>query len=255
MFQFFSRKKFLIDYLDGFIDIHNHILPGIDDGAKTVEDSIALIKAFKEFGVTHFIATPHIMHNYYPNTEETISNALSQVQHALIIHDLQQISVEAAAEHMIDDNFEYLLETESAMAMRKEYLLVEMSYLQPPINFEEAIIKTASKGFYPILAHPERYGFLHNRMRKYTEYKEHGILFQMNLLSLGEYYGKEVPKVANELLQEGLIDFLASDVHNLSQLDSLKKLTLSKKTVEQLLPLINNTIATFLPRTGVKVAG
>ncbi len=243
--QFFSRKKFLIDYLDGFIDIHNHILPGIDDGAKTVDDSIALIKAFEEFGVTRFIATPHIMHNYYPNTKETIDNALSQVQQAMIIHDKKHISIDAAAEHMIDDNFEHLLETGSVMPIRTAYLLVEMSYLQPPINFEEAIIKTASNGFYPILAHPERYGFLHNRMRKYTEYKEQGILFQMNLLSLGEYYGKEVPKVANELLQEGLIDFLASDVHNLGQLDSLKKLTLSRKVVEQLLPLINNTIATF----------
>ncbi len=235
----------MIDYLDGFIDIHNHILPGIDDGAKTVDDSIALIKGFAEFGVTHFIATPHIMHNYYPNDKETISKALSEVKHALLTHNLKHIYVEAAAEHMIDDNFEHLLETGTAMSMRKEYLLVEMSYLQPPINFEEAIIKTATKGFFPVLAHPERYGFLHNRMRKYTEYKEHGILFQMNLLSLGEYYGKEVPKVANELLQEGLIDFLASDVHNLDQLNSLKKLTLSRKAVEQLLPLINNTIATF----------
>lgn len=245
MLQFFSRKKFLIDYLDGFIDIHNHILPGIDDGAKTVDDSIALIKAFEEFGVTHFIATPHIMNNYYPNDRETISKALSELQHALLTHNLKHISIEAAAEHMIDDNFEHLLETGTSMPMREGYLLVEMSYLQPPINFEEAIVKTASKGFFPILAHPERYGFLHNRMRKYTEYKEHGILFQMNLLSLGEYYGTEVPKVANELLQEGLIDFLASDVHNLDQLNSLKKLTVSKKAVEQLLPLINNTIATF----------
>ena len=141
-------------------------MPGIDDGAKTVDDSIALIKEFEEFGVTHFIATPHIMHNYYSNDSETISKALSEVKHALLTHNLKHISIEAAAEHMIDDNFEHLLETESAMAMHKEYLLVEMSYLQPPINFEEAIIKTASKGFYPILAHPERYGFLHNRMRK-----------------------------------------------------------------------------------------
>lgn len=245
MFQFFNRKKFLIDYLDGFIDIHNHLLPGIDDGAKTVADSIALIKEFATFGVSHFIATPHIMHNYYPNDRRTISDALTEVKHALLINDLKHISIDAAAEHMIDDNFEHLLDTKSAMAMRNEYLLVEMSYLQPPINFEEAIIKTASNGYFPILAHPERYGFLHHRKRKYKEYKEHGILFQMNLLSLGEYYGKEVPKVAAELLHDGLIDFVASDVHNLDQLNSLKKLTVSKKNVEQLLPLINKTIATF----------
>ena len=245
MFSFFNSKKFLIDYLDGFIDIHNHILPGIDDGAKTVDDSIALIKEFEKFGVTHFIATPHIMHNYYPNDEKSISDALINLKQSLLINDMKHISIEAAAEHMIDDNFEHLLDTGTAMSIRKQYLLVEMSYLQPPINFEEAIIKTASSGYFPILAHPERYGFLHHRKRKYKEYKDHGILFQMNLLSLGEYYGKEVPKVASELLQDGLIDFIASDVHNLEQLKSLKKLTLSKKNVEQLVPLINNTISTF----------
>jgi len=245
MLQFFSKKKFLIDYLDGFVDIHNHILPGIDDGAKTVDDSMALIKGFAEFGVTHFIATPHIMHNYYPNDSSTISRALAQVRHTLLEQKLTDISIEAAAEHMIDDNFEHLLETGTAMPIRKEYLLVEMSYLQPPINFEEAIVKTASSGYFPILAHPERYGFLHHRMRKYKEYKAQGILFQMNLLSLGDYYRKDVPKTAHQLLQEGLVDFLASDVHNLGQLDSLKKLTLSKKMMEQLLPLINKTISTF----------
>ena len=245
MLQFFSKKKFLIDYLEGFVDIHNHILPGIDDGAKTVDDSMALIKGFAEFGVTHFIATPHIMHNYYPNDSSIILRALAQVRHTLPEHKLNDISIEAAAEHMIDANFEHLLETGTAMPIRKEYLLVEMSYLQPPINFEEAIVKTASSGYFPILAHPERYGFLHNRMRRYGEYKSQGILFQMNLLSLGDYYGKEVPKTAQKLVQEGLVDFLASDVHNLEQLNALKKLTLSKKMVEQLLPLINKTISTF----------
>ncbi|MGP1993452.1 tyrosine-protein phosphatase [Zobellia laminariae] len=245
MFHFFNKKKFLVDYLDGFIDIHNHILPGIDDGAKTVDESIALIRSFSEFGVKHFIATPHIMSNYYPNTRETIGASLTELKNALLHNGLKDVSVEASAEHMIDDNFENLLENEGIMPLKKDYLLVEMSYLQPPINFEEAIIKTASKRFFPILAHPERYGFLHHRKKRYQEYKDNGILFQMNLLSLSEYYGKEVPKVAVELLENGLIDFVASDVHNMTQLNALKKLTLSKKMIEQLLPLINNTIQTF----------
>ncbi len=245
MFQFFNKKKFLVDYLDGFIDIHNHILPGIDDGAKNVDDSIALIKAFSELGVNHFIATPHIMSNYYPNTKDTINSSLTDLKNALLQNNLKDISLVASAEHMIDDNFEYLLENAGVMPMKKDYLLVEMSYLQPPINFDEAIVKTASKRFFPVLAHPERYGFLHHRKKRYQEYKDNGILFQMNLLSLSEYYGKEVPKVALELLDNGLIDFVASDVHNMNQLEALKKLTLSKKMVEQLLPIINNTIQTF----------
>lgn len=245
MFYFFNRKKFLIDYLEGFVDIHNHILPGIDDGAKNVEESIALIKEFSGFGVRHFIATPHIMHNYYANDRVSITDSLNLLKNALLAENLKDISIEASAEHMIDDNFEVLLENKGVMPMKANYLLVEMSYLQPPINFEDAIIKTAAKRFYPVLAHPERYGFLHHRMRKYTKYKEHGILFQLNLLSLGEFYGKEVPKVAAELLDEGLIDFLGSDVHTMAQLNSLKNLTVPRKTVEKLLPLISNTIETF----------
>ncbi|WP_276166299.1 tyrosine-protein phosphatase [Zobellia alginiliquefaciens] len=245
MFHFFNKKKFLVDYLDGFIDVHNHILPGIDDGAKTVDESIALIKAFSEFGVTHFIATPHIMSNYYPNTRETISAALTELKNALLKNGLKDVSIEASAEHMIDDNFEHLLDSNGVMPLRKDYLLVEMSYLQPPINFDDAIIKTASKRFFPILAHPERYGFLHHRKKRYREYKDNGISFQMNLLSLSEYYGKEVPKVAQELLENGLIDYVASDIHTMTQLEALKKLTLSKKMVEQLLPILNNTIQTF----------
>ncbi|WP_289062483.1 CpsB/CapC family capsule biosynthesis tyrosine phosphatase [uncultured Zobellia sp.] len=245
MFQFFNKKKYLVDYLDGFIDIHNHLLPGIDDGAKTVDDSIALIKALAELGITHFVATPHIMSNYYPNTKETINASLTELKNALLQNDLKEISIEASAEHMIDDNFENLLENDGVMPMKKSYLLVEMSYLQPPINFDEAIVKTASKRFFPILAHPERYGFLHHRKKRYQEYKDNGILFQMNLLSLSEYYGKEVPKMALELLDNGLIDFVASDIHNLNQLNALKKITLSKKMVDQVLPLINNSIQNF----------
>ncbi|MBU2975940.1 tyrosine-protein phosphatase [Zobellia sp. B3R18] len=245
MFQFFNKKKYLVDYLDGFIDIHNHLLPGIDDGAKTVDDSIALIKALAELGITHFVATPHIMSNYYPNTKETINASLTELKNALLQNDLKDISIEASAEHMIDDIFENLLESDGVMPMKKNYLLVEMSYLQPPINFDEAIVKTASKRFFPILAHPERYGFLHHRKKRYQEYKDNGILFQMNLLSLSEYYGKEVPKMALELLDNGLIDFVASDIHNMNQLNALKKITLSKKMVDQILPLINNSIQNF----------
>jgi len=245
MFHIFGKKHFLIDHLENFVDIHNHILPGIDDGAKTPEDSLALIKGFTEFGVTNFIATPHIMHNYYANNPQTINAALALVKNEFLKNDLKTISVEASAEHMIDDNFEVILENGGIMIMRKEFLLVEMSYLQPPINFDEAIIKVVSKRLFPILAHPERYNFLHHRLKKYSSYKEQGILFQLNLLSLGNFYGKEVPKIAAKLLDEGLIDYVASDIHNLNQLNSLKNLTISKKHIRQLLPIINNTIETF----------
>lgn len=245
MLQIFSKKKFLIDYLEGFVDIHSHILPGIDDGAKTVEDSLQLIRGFIEFGCQKFIATPHIMHNYYPNNSESINSALQKLKNELIWNNLKDVSIRTSAEHMIDSNFETILENDEVMPLAKNYLLVEMSYLQASINFDVAIQKVASKRLFPILAHPERYIFLHNRIKKYKEYKEKGILFQLNFLSLTEFYGMEVQKMAFKLLEEGLIDFVASDVHNMNQLKELKSSRISKKTLDLLIPIVNNTIVNF----------
>src|SRR5690606_9720583 len=135
----FNKKKFLVDFLGGFVDIHNHILPGIDDGAKTVGESIALIKGFSAIGIKKFIATPHIMHNYYPNDHDTIHNAREKVQDSLLQEGIAGITLDVAAEHMIDDNFEFLLEEKKVMPLKNSYLLIEMSYLQPPLNFDGAV--------------------------------------------------------------------------------------------------------------------
>ena len=245
MFHFFARKKFLVDYLEDFVDIHNHLLPGIDDGAETVNDSIALIKGFSRFGVKDFIATPHIMHNYYPNNPETINNSLLSLKNRLLKEDMKDISLRVAAEHMIDDDFESILESGSIMPMDAQYLLVEMSYLQPSINFDEAIRKIKEQGYFPILAHPERYLYLHGNLRKHNEYRKQGVLYQLNLLSLGKYYGKEVQQMAFKLLGEGLIDFLGSDIHNLSQLNSLKEVQVPAKTIKILEPILRKTNLSF----------
>jgi len=225
--------------------MHNHILPGIDDGAKNVEDSIAILQGFSELGIKRFIATPHIITNLYPNDQSTIYNSNRVLENALIEAGLTGISIEAAAEHMIDDNFSKMLSDQDVLPIRKKYLLVEMSYLQRPLNFKEAIIQIANMGYYPILAHPERYMFLHKRKNKYEVYKKRGILFQMNMLSLSEYYGREVQKISHFLLDRELIDFLGSDIHNMGQLEYLKNISLPNKTIRKLLPIIENTILTF----------
>ncbi len=245
MFNFFSKKRYLVDYLENFVDIHNHILPGIDDGAKSVADSLDLIRGFAGFGVSNFVTTPHIMHNYYPNTPETIREAMGRLNTALLEEGIKDVAIDAAAEHMIDDNFESILEQGTVMPLRKDYILVEMSFLQPPINFDQAIIKTVSKRLYPVLAHPERYKFLHHRPQKYHYYKQQGILMQLNLLSLGDHYDKEVQKMALKLLDEKLIDFVASDAHRLQHLEVIRETTLSEKVVRQLVPVINRTIEAF----------
>ncbi|WP_298488362.1 CpsB/CapC family capsule biosynthesis tyrosine phosphatase [uncultured Maribacter sp.] len=245
MFSFFEKKKYLIDHLNGFTDIHNHILPGIDDGAKTVKDSIELIKGFSEFGVTDFIATPHIMYNYYPNNRESISKSHAELKNGLIYNNIKDVSISISAEHMIDSNFETILLNNDIMPIEKNYLLVEMSYLQPSINFENAIQKIKEKSLFPILAHPERYVYLHSKFNTYNKYKNQGIKFQLNLLSLSNYYGKEVQQAAYKLLNEDLFDYAGSDIHNMRQLKKLKEIKISNKQLYKILPIINKTTQSF----------
>nr|WP_321413121.1 CpsB/CapC family capsule biosynthesis tyrosine phosphatase [uncultured Allomuricauda sp.] len=246
MISIFQKKIYLVDYLNGLVDIHNHILPGIDDGAKTVDDSLAMIKGFSEFGVTNFICTPHIMHNYYDNTPSTIKNAHEQLFNELQKNDELQVNLEYAAEHMIDDNFENILENKKVMPLSKDYLLIEMSYLQPSFNFDVAVDLIVKNQYFPILAHPERYMYFHSKLAKYSSLKSKGILFQLNLLSLtSKSYGAEVQKITEKLLSEGLIDFVGTDVHNTRQLSLLKEIKISKKTLDKLYPVIERTIQSF----------
>ena len=246
MFNFFTKKEFLVDHLAGFIDIHNHILPGIDDGAKNVEESIELIKGFKEFGVTKFICTPHIMHNYYDNTPKTIKESFKELKKGVNHKELKDIMINYAAEHMIDDNFENILNTEKTLALGTNHLLIEMSYLQPSINFDTAVERITQKQLFPVFAHPERYLYLHKDYNLYTKFKSQGILFQLNMLSLSEYYGKDIQAITFKLLDEGKYDFIGSDVHNLKHLNFIKnEVKIDKKRVDKINKIINNTIATF----------
>ncbi len=245
MFSFFFKKEYLVDSLNGLVDIHNHILPGIDDGAKTVEEAITLIKGFGEFGVTQFICTPHIMHNYYPNTPNTIQQSYELLKNELSKQKTIEVSIRKAAEHMIDDNFEQLLQNDMVMPLEKYHLLIEMSFLQPPINFNIALNQIVSKGFFPILAHPERYLFLKSTSKRLSSYRDIGTLFQVNLLSLANYYGNDVKSKALKLMENELVDFVGSDIHNIQQLDFLKEAYISKRTHKMLDKIINNTIERF----------
>ena len=246
MFSFFQKKEYLVDHLHGLVDIHNHILPGIDDGAKTVDDSLELLKGFSEFGMTNFICTPHIMHNHYDNTPNTINKAYDKLSRELDKNGLKDTKIQCAAEHMIDDNFENILENEKTMPLQNDFLLVEMSFLQPSLNFDVSIEKIAQHRYFPILAHPERYMYYHGKYGKYPSMKTKGILFQLNLLSLTtDSYGPEVVKVADKLLEDDLIDFVGTDVHNKRQLGLLKEIKVSKKLLTRLYPVIERTIQSF----------
>jgi protein-tyrosine phosphatase len=246
MFHIFSKKQFLKDLLEGFVDIHCHILPGIDDGAKNVQDSINLIKGLTELGVKEFIATPHIMQDFYPNNDETIGDSFQILLEAISSQNISNITINPSAEYMMDSHFEELIEKNNIFPLKTKYLLVEMSYFQPPMNLKEIIIKIKNKGYLPVLAHPERYPFYHNDKDYYKSLKQLGCFFQLNLLSLSDHYGKNIEKTAHYLINEGLIDFAGTDTHNSNHVQKLSNLVLTNKYMfNKVSSIIKNTNNTF----------
>lgn len=240
------KKNYLVDYFSGFSDMHSHLLSGIDDGVNNTTHAIYIIKRLLEFGVQNYTITPHIMADMYPNTPEIIKKALSRLKFELIRHDLHQVSIKAAAEYMLDSNFDILLDKGSLLTLNSDnYLLIELSYFQPPINLENRIYKIINSGYRPVLAHPERYNFYHNNFELYTNLKEIGCDFQVNALSLSSYYGKNVKNVALKLLDEGMIDFIGTDIHHAYHTRALTNLIVSSKTINQLKPIIEHTNEKF----------
>ncbi|HMR16289.1 MAG: histidinol phosphatase [Confluentibacter sp.] len=245
MLQIFTKKHFLKDLLEGFVDIHNHILPGIDDGAKNVKESLSLIKALKELGVAQFIPTPHIMQDFYPNTDESIGDAYQLLLGSLTKKVLSGITLNPAAEYMLDNHFEKLLDEGNLFTLKSKYVLIEMSYFQPPIQLEELIFKIKTKGYEPVLAHPERYAYYHNNVAYYKKLKNLGCHFQLNLLSLSTHYGKSVEKTAHYLIEENLMDFAGTDAHNLTHIEKLSAIVLNKNLIKKMPYLIDKTNTTF----------
>ena len=246
MFSFFQKKHFLKGHLEGFVDIHNHILPGIDDGATDVEASIDLINGFQKLGINHFIATPHVMNDYYPNTPARIEKAREVLNSELGLRGIEKVKVKAAAEYIMDQAFLELLEEEKLLTLKDNLVLVEMSYFQPPINLNEILFKLQTAQYKPVLAHPERYAFFHSKsLNKYSELKSRGCSFQLNALSLVGHYGKNMQEIAFRLLEEGLIDYLGTDTHQLRHLEKLSAAQLTKKQLELVLPVIQRTKDTF----------
>lgn len=240
MFFFKSKEIPLNEFFpEGFIDIHSHLLPGIDDGAKDLDNSIDLIQKMSSYGVKNFITTPHVLGDLYPNTPEIIKNKLKEVQSELIKRNINNISIKAAAEYMMDEEFSTILEKGEILTLKDNLVLVEMSYFSPPNNLFDILFQLGLKGYKPVLAHPERYNSYHNNFRIYQKLKNAGCLFQLNLLSLTENYGKEVKKTTERLLKENMYDFVGTDTHHFNHLDSLKKIS-TKKNLTKIEKLLEN---------------
>ena len=218
MFSIFRKKADIVSDLNWLgVDIHSHMLPGLDDGAKDMEHSLLYINAMEELGLDKLFFTPHIFTELYPNSKETILPALHDVKKKYV-GNLKELG--AAAEYMVDHDFKV---EDGLMCLPDKQLLIEMSYLSETPNIEQTIFDLQVNGYKLILAHPERYNFYHNNTKRYQRLKEMGCSFQLNLLSIVGYYGKHVTQAAEFLLKENMYDFAASDLHHSKHLSLLNK--------------------------------
>lgn len=224
MFNFFRKKEkakreIAFNYDSIAVDMHSHVLPGIDDGAQTVEESIFLIKRMMELGIKKVIATPHIMIDFYRNTPETINNALALLRTELKAQGID-ITVEAGAEHYFDETFEVRIDEGKLVPFGDNYVLYEYSFINQPANWFEVMQKILAAGYKPILAHPERYPYLSTDTMSMM--RGWGCNMQMNTISLTGYYGKDIKKRAEEMVDLQLVDFISSDMHHPRHADALR---------------------------------
>jgi len=239
MFDFFKKEMPLPK-----IDIHSHLIPSIDDGAQDMEQSLFLIRELQRLGYEKLVITPHIS-DIFPNTHKIIIDGYEQLKNEIENQKID-IQLEVAAEYYIDDRFFELLEGGEMLSFSKEnYLLFEFSYFTPPSDIDNLIYEIQKGGYQPVLAHPERYCYWHEDLRQYELLKEMGILFQINLNSIVGYYPTGVKRTVEQLIINGMVDFLGSDTHHQKHLNRLKEVsknTLYKKVFKYNI-ILNNRLS------------
>lgn len=238
MFHFLTNKPYLRDLIpDHHVDIHSHLLPGIDDGAQTMDDTTFLVSELQQFGIEQFITTPHVMKSVWENTAEGINGKLDETIKDFTARN-QAIPLRAAAEYLLDANFVTLFKSEPLLTLKDNYVLVEMSYINPPIQLYDIIFELQVAGYQPVLAHPERYNFYHHNFGEYEKLKHAGCLLQLNLLSTIGYYGIDVAKIGEKLIKKGMIDFVGTDAHHQNHINGF-----SKRMLYHPLPSLKDAVA------------
>ena len=240
MFSFFKKKLYSSSLK---VDIHSHLLPSLDDGVKTVEESLSIIRHFESLGYKKLITTPHVMADVYRNTAEDIQNKLTLIQSVLKEQNLN-ITLHAAAEYYLDEQLMQSIHNhEKLLTLHDKYLLFETNFLSEPLNMKEFIFLASSRGYKLILAHPERYVYLYRQFDKLEDLLNRGVLFQVNITSLTGYYSKQAKQMAIELINRGWVHWLGSDCHHIGHAH-LVSVAISGKYFQKALdlPLLNNSI-------------
>lgn len=225
-------------------DMHSHLIPGIDDGSKSMEESIDLVRRLAGYGLKKIITTPHIMSEYYRNTPEIIQIGLDDLRKAIKQEGIE-VELDAAAEYYMDEIFlEKVKEGERMLTFGDKYILVETGFINKPQMLLDIIFHLEMAGYKPVLAHPERYQYLIIDKKLQEELFERKLLFQVNLLSLTGFYSKQVKDFAEMLIEKGVVALLGTDCHNERYLDMLETLPKNQKFFEKIqhLELINTQL-------------
>lgn len=222
-------------------DLHSHLLPSLDDGVKSFDESLAILRKFGALGYRKVITTPHINNEYYRNEPAQIESKLKELKE-LILQEGLSIEVLAAAEYYLDEDLIAKVNSkESLLTFSKNYLLFETNFLTEPYQLKEFIFQLITQGYKPVMAHPERYAYM--TLEKASELRDRGVLLQVNIPSMLGLYSKPIQHLAARLIDNKLVDLIGSDCHNLQHAISLEKAAENKiyrKALE--LPLLNNTL-------------
>jgi len=222
----------------GFTDWHCHILPGVDDGVQTMDESLQILTKYERLGVKEVWLTPHIMEDM-PNRTEDLKARFTKFKAAY----QGNITLHLAAENMLDNLFEERLVKNDLLPLGKggKHLLVETSYFNPPMGLNNILLRIKSKGYVPILAHPERYMYMDES--DYRQLKGMNVLFQLNLLSIVGIYGQDVKKKTGWLLKNGLYDLAGSDTHRLLAFGN----TITRKIQGNILDGVQDILKIYFP--------
>lgn len=228
-----------ITHLPYPVDFHSHLVPGIDDGVKTVDDSVGILSFFEQLGIKRCITTPHVMADTYPNTPDLINSGMAAVRAQL----QPTTRFEAAAEYYLDEKFVQMLDQPgSLLTFDDRYLLFETNFVSEPFNLNEIIFKMTVAGYRPVLAHPERYAYM--TIQKAEDIRNRGVLLQLNLLSLIGFYGRPAETMARQLIDRNMIDAVGSDAHSIAQARLLIDVMQTRSFAKAMeLPLLNYTLA------------
>ena len=247
MFWISKKKVFWKDlWKEGFVDIHNHLLWGIDDGSKSLEETVTLCNAMQELGITAAFATPHTYPGQWNNTAADInlaySNYCNQTNDVLIKG--------VASEYLAESYLEEWREQNNILTLPGNYILIEFSMLfAPSERIMETLFQLKLKGYKLIVAHPERYLYWKNNRKAFERLKIFNLYFQMNSLSLIGYYGSDVQKLCKQLIELEMYDFIGTDTHRMEQLAYTQKtpIQLNQKSIEIVETLVtaNKTFETI----------